>query len=542
VKILSQTKWLDSEQKVLSARTDGKSLVDLTAYQNIALWWFIRFRLYHSEETNRLAQILMKNGFLFSLVDFLYDLLTSTLCKLVSMFFKSRVDKKGPKVLMVAHNIQWRLELDPTGTLRKCDVFLDPVMKELKKRNYESVTISPLKYSVSAVKTMIERLKAEDVTHREFNAYWSPKIWSSQFYANKYFRNLWKKLSKKDARFVGLILKDRLTKEMACYFNSFFGHIVKQIEMAKEAVKEEKPDLILVTSEGSGIFEKALLVAGSLKKIPTLAIQHGHIGPLHQGYMHSKNSIAPSGSVQSPYLQIADKTAVYGPFHYNFLTKISAYPASAVVVTGQPRYDKLLMANKIFSKEDFCAKLGLAPDRKIVLVATQPVPMRKAFIESVLKGLKPFPDLQTIVKPHPKENSELYEKLIEEEKMGVILLPREAETLEALYACDLLVAMSSTVITEATILGKPAVTVRPVGEDSAPFYDEVTLRIDLGEDLAPIFRKALYDERTREKLKNAERKFAFNHAYKQDGKATERVVDLIEQMTQDETKRAQSAV
>ncbi|MDH5770936.1 MAG: UDP-N-acetylglucosamine 2-epimerase [Candidatus Bathyarchaeota archaeon] len=536
MKKLSQTKWLDSEQKVLSARTDGKNLVELTAYQNIALWWFIRFRLYHSEETNRLAQILMKNGFLFSFVDFLYDLLTSTLCKLVSMFFKARVDKKGPKVLMVAHNLQWKRELNPTGVSRKCDVFLDPIMKELKKRDYTSVTISSLKYSVSAVKIMIERLKAEDVIHRESNAYWSPKIWSRQFYANKYFRNLWKNLSKKDARFVALLQKGRLAKEMPYYFNSFFGHIVKQIEMAKEAVKEEKPDLILVTSEGSGIFEKALLVAGKLKKIPTLAVQHGHIGPLHQGYMHFKNSIASSGSIQSPYLQIADKTVVYGPFHYNFLTKISAYPSSAVAVTGQPRYDRLLMANRIFSREEFCAKLGLDPHRKIVLVATQKVPIRKAFIESVLKGLRPFSDVQTIVKPHPKENIELYEKLIEEEKMRVVLLPKESETLEALYACDLLVAMSSTVITEATILRKPSVTVRSIDEDPAPFYDEVTLRIDLGEDLAPIFRKALYDEKTREKLKKAERKFAFNHTYKQDGKATERVVDLIEQLIKKKTK------
>lgn len=529
MKKLSETKWLDSEQRILSAKTDGKNLVELTAYQNIALWWFIRFRLHHSEEANRLARLLMKNSFLFSFVDFLYDLLTSILCKLVSMFFKAKVDKKGPKVLMVTHNIRWRRERDPTGALRKCDVFLYPIIKELKRRDYTPVTISPLKYSISAVKIMIERLKAEDVIHREFNAYWFPKIWSRQFYANKYFRNLWKNLSKNDEKFVALLEKYPPTREMRYYFNSLFGHVVKQIEIAKEVVKEQAPDLILVTSE-YGFFERGLVVAGKLNNIPTLAIQHGIIGPLHQGYMHSKNSISASGSIQSPYLQIADKTAVYGPFHYNFLTKISAYPASAVVVTGQPRYDKIVMTDKIFSKEKFCAKWGLDPHRKIVLVATQPVPMRKAFIASVLKGLKAFPEAQIVIKPHPRENSELYEKLLEKEKMRIVLLPKESETLEALYACDLLVAMSSTVITEAAILGKPAVTVRPVGEDPTPYYNEVTLRIDLGEDLAPILRKALYDEKTREILKKAERKFAFDHAYKQDGKATERVVDLIEQL------------
>lgn len=174
MKKLSQTRWLDSEQKILGVKTDGKNLVELTAYQNIALWWFIRFRLYHAEASNQLARLLMKNSFLFSFVDFLYDLLTSILCKLVSMFFKAKADKKVPKVLMVAHNVQWRRERDPTGALRKCDVFLDPIIKELKERGYTPLTISPLKHSVSAVKIMIDRLKAEDVIHREFNAYCLP--------------------------------------------------------------------------------------------------------------------------------------------------------------------------------------------------------------------------------------------------------------------------------------------------------------------------------------------------------------------------------
>lgn len=527
---MNETTWLDSEQKILGKKTDGKNLVELTAYLGIALWWFIRFRLYHSEETNRMAQLLMKNGFLFSFFDFLYDLLTSTLSKLISMVFKAGAVKKGPKVLMVAHNIQWRLELDPAGHLRKNDVFLAPLTKELKKRYYTAVTISPLKYSISGVKTMIERLKAEDVPHKVFNAYWSPRIWRTEFYANKYFGNLWKKLSKKDARFVAILQKDELTKEMTYYFKSFFGHIVKQIEMAKEVVKEEKPDLILVTSEGSGIFEKALLVAGKLDQIPTLAIQHGNIGPLHEGYMYSKNSISASGNIGSPYCPIPDKTAVYGPFHYDILTKISAYPPTSVVVTGQPRYDKLVRAHRIFSRKEFCAKLGLDPFRKLVLVATQGLPMRELFIKSVLRALKKFPEVQIVIKPHPRENSELYRKVVDAQNVIAKVLSKSSDIIEALYSCDLLIAAFSTVITEALVLGKPAVTLNLTAEDPAPYYKEVTLRINTKEDLVPAIEKALYDQNTREELRKRARNFTFNHAYKQDGKATERVVNLAEEM------------
>jgi UDP-N-acetylglucosamine:LPS N-acetylglucosamine transferase len=530
VKKLNQTTWLDSEQKLISSKTDGKSLIELTAYQNIALWWFIRFRLYHSEETNRLAQILMKNAFLFSFVDFLYDLLTSILCKLISMIFKARAEKKGPKVLMVAHNIQWRFELDSTGHLRKCDVFLDPIIKELKKRYYTIVTTSPLKYSISAVKTMIERLKAEGVIHKELNAYWSPKIWSRQFHANKYFRKLWIKISKKDTRFVALLQKNKLTKEMAYYFNSFFGYIVKQIEMAKKAVKEEKPDLIIVTSEGSGIFEKALLVAGKFYGIPTLAIQHGNIGPQHEGYIFSRNSVSASGSIESTDCPIPDKTAVYGQFFYDILTKISAYPPKSVVVTGQPRYDKLVKANRIFSREEFCAKLRLDPLRKIVLVATQGWSMREIFIKSVLEGLENFPEVQIVIKPHPRENSELYRRVVDEQNVKPEILSKSSDTIEALYSCDLLVAAFSTVITEALVLGKPAVTLNLTAEDPTPYYKEVTLRVDKKKDLVPAIRKALYDEKVREKLEKERKEFIPKYAHKQDGKATERIISLIEGM------------
>ena len=67
-------------------------------------------------------------------------------------------------------------------------------------------------------------------------------------------------------------------------------------------------------------------------------------------------------------------------------------------------------------------------------------------------------------------------------------------------------------------------------EDPTPYYKDVTLRVYREENLVPAIRKALYDEKTREELKKAGKKFVSEHAYKQDGKATERVTRLIEGM------------
>lgn len=525
--------WLALEQKTLKIKTDGKSLIELTAYQGIALWWIIRFRLYHSARSRQLINLVIKNTYLFSLVDFLYDFFTAILCSVLSSFFKVKTHEKRPRVLITAHDRDWKNARDPTGGLRKCDIFFDSLIHELKKRDYRIITLTPLKYSISAVKKMIEKLRSQKNTvHKEFNMYWSIKTWKKGHDANRHFRNVWKNVSKDDKNFIESLEKYPLASELDCYFNSIFGYVIKYIEMAKELIEEEEPDLILVKSE-YGAFEKALVVAGRLKKIPTLAIQHGSVGPLHKGYMYSKNAISASGSIKSPYCPIPDKTAVYGPNYYDLLTKMSSYPPSSVVITGQPRYDVLAVADRVYSREKFCNKLNLDPDRKIVLVATEnlPIPEGKAFLRTVLKALKNFPDIQTVVKPHPGERGEWYKEVLREENVGAVVLSKGADTFKALYACDLFLTGFSTIITEAIILGKTGVTVH-IGkrEDPTPYYRDVTLRIYREENLVPAIREALYDEKTREKLKKAGKKFVYQHAYKQDGRATERVADLIEEM------------
>jgi hypothetical protein len=439
-------------------------------------------------------------------------------------------EKREFKILITTPHTGWRNIHDRSGRLKKGDVFFDSIVTGLKKRNYKIITVYPLGYSVSGLRKTIDRSKRQKgVIHKPFNVYWSIKIWKKEYDAGKYFRSIWKNVSENSKEFTGLLEKYQLKSELSYYFNSIFERDVKRIEMAKELVKREEPDLILVADEYD-VFGRALVIAGKLKGIPTLAIQHGNIGPLHVGYMYSKDNISASGSIQSPYCQIPDKIAVYGPFYYDLLTKTSAFPSSSVVITGQPRYDRLVMSDRIYSREKFCATLGLDPHRKIVLVATQPIPMRETFIRSVLRALKNFQEAQVIIKLHPGENDEAYKKVVEEENVRVKMLSKSSDTIEALYACDLLVAAFSTVITEALVLGKPAVTLNLTAEDPVPYYKEVTLRVDKEEDLAPAIRKALYDEKTREKLKKERKKFISKHVYKQDGKATERLIGLIERM------------
>jgi len=523
--------WLTLEQEVLKTKAHGQSLLETTSYRGIALWWFIRRRLYHQNASSQLVRSFVANTYFVSLVDFFYDFFTSILCRMLLGYSRrKRGHKKHFKVLITAENVEWKSIRDPTGRLRKYDAFFDSVMTELKKRDYDVATVYPLRYSLSGLRIMTDKLKRQrGVTHKPFNIYWSMKIRKKAHDAGRHFRNIWKNIFENDGKIIRLLEEHGLKAELSHCFNIVFERVVKNIEMAIKLVEEEEPDLILLEDEYE-IFERALFVAGKLKGIPTLAIQHGNIGPLHMGYMYSKDNLSAHGSIKTPYCPIPDKIAVYGPFYYDLLTKTSAFPPNAVVITGQPRYDRLAISDEIYSRENFCTRLGLDPHRKIILIATQPIPIRETFIKSILRGLKNFPEIQIVIKPHPGESDEVYRRAVEEENVKVKMLSEGADTIEALYSCDLLVAAFSTVITEALVLGKLVVTLNLSDEDLVPYYKGYVLKVNREQDLPPAIRKALYDEKTKENLRRAGKEFVFNHTYKQDGKATERIVNLVEQM------------
>ena len=501
---------------------------------DVALWWFIRFRFFNRVRTTSLIRTLSSNPLVFSAVDFVYDLSTSIVCRLVSRVFREKASRKGKTVLITVHDRDWKTMSSPSGQRRKGDAFFDSIIRDLQRRGFRIVTVTPLKADfVGGLKTLVSRLKhqKENLIHREFNSYWTMRIWKMERDARRAFRKTWKEASTNE-ELVSVLKKANLEDELPYYFDNIFGWVAKSIEMAKRLVEEEKPDFILVSSE-HGIIQKSIMVAGKMMGIPTMALQHGTIGTVHKGYLSWKGSISESGDIRSPFCPIPDKTAVFGSYYVDLLTKASDYPPNSVVATGQPRYDALVEASRTYNRDEFCRKLSLDPEKKLVLVMTEnmPIPDGKVFLKAALKALKEFPEVQVVIKPHPAEEGEWYVEVVREENSGATILPKNADTYEALYACDLFVGSYSTVILEGVILGRLGVTAfLSKGKDPTPYFREVTPRVYREEELGPEIRKALYDDTVRERLRRAGAKFVFEHAYKMDGKATERVTDLMEKM------------
>ena len=537
---------------------DGKSLIELTAYNGIAMWWFVDvdFDIYISQLARyigsekalivkrSLIDHLKKSSFLY----FMYEFFASFFCRLNVKLYGSKRSHKKNRILITAQNLQWRIIRDYfTKEFKKGDAFFDSVISMLRKNDEnEIITTYPLGYSISDLKVIIDKRRSQkDIIHKPFDVYWSLDVWGKGREAKKYFSDLWNDL-KSDEKFKKLleykdIKFDLFEDRFSHYFLTVFGIMVEYIEMAKRMIEEEKPDLILILNE-YGRFERALVIAGKLKGIPVLAVQHGAIYPTHEGYMYAQDEISRDGSVTSPYCPIPDIAAVYGPYHKDILTKMSAYPDDNVVVTGQPRYDILYFADKVYSKEKFFKKYKIPLDQKIVLWATAFTGISDSenikHLKTVFETMQIVKAATLIIKPHPGEG-ERYTKMITDYltkyKIDAIMTPKKSDIYEQLFVCDLMMTSSSTTAMEAIALNKPVIVLNLSGNPDV--IDYVGQGIAIGvydeKDLKPAIENLLKDDA---ELANNRERYIEMFLYKIDGKASERVVNLIVTMIE-ESKR-----
>jgi UDP-N-acetylglucosamine 2-epimerase len=207
-----------------------------------------------------------------------------------------------------------------------------------------------------------------------------------------------------------------------------------------------------------------------------------------------------------------------------------------IMVTGQPRYDILYQADKIYDKEKKFKKYKINPNHKIVLWTTgchsisdeENVKNFKAVFET-MQNLK---NVTLIIKQHPGEG-ERYRKMIEkylnDYKISAVVTPKKLDTYEQIFICDLMITKTSTTAIEAVALNKPVIILNLSGnQDIIDYINEgVALGVYKEEDLKQAIEKLLKDDTD---LAMNRKSYIEKHLYKIDGKATERVADLITQM------------
>ena len=378
--------------------------------------------------------------------------------------------------------------------------------------------------------------------HIPFNLFFRFRIGRVRYEAKHHFRRVWDVL-KDDGKLAELLEipgdPDRNIREKIKNYFAYdrpeyvFAEFAKFIAMAEVMLERVRPVAVVIEDEYS-VFERALVVAAKRKNIPCVAIQHGVIHELHKGYIYQAGEISPDLSVRAPFVPTADVTAVYGQYHKDLLTQVGGYPESAVVVTGQPRYDRMIDLNSRSVRSELMERWNLDPSKKIVLWTTQCHGIsdseNELNFQTVFDSISLIENVQLIIKQHPGEPKR-YDTMIREHlrkySIDVHFVAKDADTLGLLAICDLVLLMNSTTGLEAVALQKPLIVMN-LGEqpDIVNYVQEgVAYGVYKPGDLKPTMEQLLRDDSC---LSQNREEFIRKYLYKIDGKAAERVVALIE--------------
>jgi tetratricopeptide (TPR) repeat protein len=294
----------------------------------------------------------------------------------------------------------------------------------------------------------------------------------------------------------------------------------------------DRADLRLLFLRGEGAHPaKAVLLGCRRRGIPSLHLDHG----------------VPSALVTDTDVH-CDVVAVYGEWVKEWYEQCGN-PPGKIAVTGNPAWDGYRAIVGFTEVPAVKTSLGLDPERPLVIYATTLRGGRHAadflywdwpwqHFEQALRALRRVHDrrpLQLAIKIHPLEERpavfQKYMRMAREAGVPSILLTGHADP-RHLLACDLLLCVDSTMAIEAMMLDRPVVSLR-FGDLFSHFIysrDDATVIADDPERLDQTIEALLFDPATQATAAARRPRSLYRFNYLDDGRAGDRVLQLVEQM------------
>ncbi len=244
-----------------------------------------------------------------------------------------------------------------------------------------------------------------------------------------------------------------------------------------------RPDLVVCTGLGYAPWDEGILQEASARGVKTAALVHNWDNPSTGGYR-----AAP-----------LDLVVAWSDGMRRQLVEMQDVPSNRIRIAGVPHWDRYMRDGGVLSKEELFARLGLNPDRRLILHATH---RPRAEVETLelaetlarATGDGSLDDAQLVIRIHPKfmasghEPARLAFAMLERDYRGVHVNepsmisgehqevdPSDIEVLGGLLKhCDVLVNVFSTTTLEAFLLDRPVVIADPEtthDTDSRPAVD-----------------------------------------------------------------------
>jgi glycosyltransferase involved in cell wall biosynthesis len=529
---------------------NGKSIKDILKYKKFTLCFFFdsNFELDLCDKVRKYITTKTKTNQKRNIKSFVPTFLIRfcILAKVVVLFLFGKLSEllcnkksNSTDVLFMTYHRLWNDTTNPLLKHKKTDSMIGDVLMDIKDNNFTTLAFSYDTSTFINFKTMFDQMLITKGLWKPIETYLTLDVIKTTYNICKIYDNEWSKLRsnhnfKRSIQYNGSALFDLLKHDFNILFKYRVFTAILYIELVKRAIEATNPKTIVIICEYC-IFGRAAVIAGKIKGIPTLAIQHGIITPTHPGCIFNKED--------KDKIILPDLTCVYGQYHYDLLTKDSIYEPDQVIVTGQPRYDILYNIDKTYSKKRFLEKYGINPEHKIVLWTTQSHGMsdeeNAKNLVAMFKAMQNLKNTTLILKQHPgerKKDTKQIKQYLNAYKINALLMDKKSNTYEQIFVCDLVITKNSTTAMEAVALNKPVIVLNLGGAPDVVDYVElgVALGVYRGEDLKPAIENLLKGDTDLAKNRN---KYIEKYLYKIDGKATERVVKLVEEIIRKRRKQ-----
>ncbi len=524
----------------------GGSIRETFTHRGISLWWFINFWLIPKEKyipySLGTLEAALEGGGVGRLDD--EWAARARKARLNSALHSSRFAVRkaavmagrrggparmgGMRVLVLGNIGHFRPARDPkTGKMGEKCIYLEPVIEELKKRGVGVVLVERT-HALNKLKSIMGTPGWTPLESYERLLPVEARMESARL------QRLWESVKREgdlSLVFRGADISKYLIRSLDALFKWRIEHEIRLIDTVENMISAEKPDAIFFLEEAADT-RRAVSAAARRAGIPAFGLAHGAISENTLNFMYGPGDISDDLSAEAPFCPVPDRLIVNGPHEKELLVR-NNYPACAISVTGQPRYDAL--ANGRYDRDKIMRGFGLDPEKKFVVMASrgmlhgQGAKDFELTLTEVYQACKKLSGrVELLVKQHPREKEfEVYEKVA---KM-VGFKPRtvrDCDTCELLGACDLLIQKWSTTALEALIVGKPVISVDFGGQDELGLVaGGAVLGVSKKGELAGIMEKALFDEGALCGLEKAREAFVRERVFKTDGNAAKRVCQLI---------------
>lgn len=280
-------------------------------------------------------------------------------------------------------------------------------------------------------------------------------------------------------------------------------------EAASRTLAVFPPQLVLLGTSWGPSLEKTLINAARNTGIPSIGVL--------DSWMHYVERFSGPGPRERLAL-MPDYVAVMDEMARNEMVALGFAP-DRLVVTGQPAFDRLSRpaqdGDPAKVKEDVLARAGAAPGAALVVFVSEPItavfgpdplaPAHPGYDERQVLAdvaaaveairMKHRRDVVLVVKAHPKDDAAALRAAVAPLPGAAVLQDEEPARLVA--AADAVVGMSSILLVEAHLLGRPVVSYQPGLRGRDPFVltrGGALKRIDRVTDLEAALAAALAGE------------------------------------------------